>query len=174
MSSVRVEIKMKASIAGTLRNTLVNGPGIRYVVFFQGCSHHCPGCHNPKTWPTQAPNRQIQTLIEEIEKNRCLLDGITLSGGEPFEQPEAALVLAQYAKAAGLNVWAYTGYTYEELTQTDRYQALLQQIDVLVDGLFIQSLQDDGMKFKGSKNQRILSLKNGKVIKELIDGFDIW
>lgn len=169
---------MKASIAGTLTNSLVNGDGLRYVIFFQGCSHHCPGCHNPDTWKVKAHNQEVLSLIQQIDENLPLLDGITLSGGEPFEQPEAAFELARYAKEVGINVWAYTGYTYEQLIQpattelAKAQQRLLSMVDVLVDGPFIESLKDDTLKFKGSSNQRILFLENGKIKRGLVEEFD--
>ena len=160
---------MKASIAGTLCNTLVNGEGVRFTVFFQGCSHHCKGCHNPKTWAKKEANYSLNDLFSEIDHVAPLLDGVTLSGGEPFEQPEAAYRIAQYAKLLNLNVWAYTGYTYEELTNpTDAnyliWSQLLQEIDVLVDGRFVKELADDTLYFKGSTNQRVLQLENGKIV----------
>ena len=101
-----------------------------------------------------------------------MLDGVTLSGGEPFEQPEAAYEIAKYAKQSGLNVWAYTGYTYEQLTDLSNpnysvWNQLLQEIDVLVDGRFVEELADDTLYFKGSKNQRVLHFKNGKIVKIL-------
>ena len=163
---------MKASIAGTLCNTLVNGEGVRFTVFFQGCSHRCKGCHNPNTWAKKENNRSLNDLFAEIDYVTPLLDGMTLSGGEPFEQPEAAYEIAKYAKQSGLNVWAYTGYTYEQLTDLSNpnysvWNQLLQEIDVLVDGRFVEELADDTLYFRGSKNQRILHLKNGKIVKIL-------
>ena len=163
---------MKASIAGTLCNTLVNGEGVRFTVFFQGCSHRCKGCHNPNTWAKKENNRSLNDLFAEIDYVTPLLDGVTLSGGEPFEQPEAAYKIAKYAKQSGLNVWAYTGYTYEQLTDLSNpnysvWNQLLQEIDVLVDGRFVEELADDTLYFRGSKNQRVLHLKNGKIVKIL-------
>lgn len=161
---------MKASIAGTLFNTLVNGEGVRFTIFFQGCSHRCKGCHNPQTWVKKENNRSLNDLFLEIEHIAPLLDGVTLSGGEPFEQPEAAYEIIKYAKQLNLNVWVYTGYTFEQLKDFSHpnyliWSQMIQEIDVLVDGRFVKELADDTLYFKGSKNQRVLFLEQGKIIE---------
>lgn len=150
------------SLAGVVRESIVDGAGIRFVVFAQGCPHHCPGCQNPQTWdfaggkPT-APG----TVLAEMRKNP-LLDGLTLSGGEPFCQCAGMAALAALAKAAGYNVWAYTGYTLEELlaraeTEPD-VLCLLRTLDVLVDGRFEQDKKSYELRYKGSSNQRVLDV----------------
>ena len=104
-----------ARIAGTVRHSSVDGPGVRYVVFFQGCPHHCAGCQNPETWnPAGGEEVSLEDLKEELRSTRYL-DGVTLSGGDPFLQPEAAMAVADTGRDMGLNVWAYTGWTFEEL-----------------------------------------------------------
>ena len=108
---------MDIRIAGTVDDSIVDGPGFRYTVFTQGCSHHCPGCHNPETHDF-AGGRTVDTdaIVAQMRANP-LLDGLTLSGGDPMEQPAPCAELARQAHALGLNVWCYTGYTLEQLLQ---------------------------------------------------------
>ena len=157
-------------MAGTVNDSIVDGPGLRYAVFVQGCSHHCPGCQNPETHdPDGGHEDDTDSLIAKMKKNP-LLSGITLSGGEPMEQPVPCLELAKAAHAIGLNVWCYTGYTWEELTRQndpDR-MALLSQVDVLVDGMFVMAEKSLELDYRGSKNQRLIdvpaSLREQQVI----------
>lgn len=161
---------MKIQIAGTVNDSIVDGPGLRYAVFVQGCSHHCPGCHNPETHdPAGGHEEETENLIAKMKKNP-LLSGITLSGGEPMEQPMPCLELAKAAHASMMNVWCYTGYTWEELTRQsdpDR-MALLHEVDVLVDGPFVMALKSLELNYCGSKNQRLIdvpaSLRENKVV----------
>lgn len=152
---------MEIRIAGTVDDSIVDGPGYRYTVFTQGCPHHCPGCHNPETHDF-AGGRMVDTqqIIDQFRANP-LLDGLTLSGGDPFCQPEACLMLAEAAHAGGLNVWAYTGYTWEALQrEADPARlALLQAVDVLVDGPFLLAQKSLELKFCGSRNQRLIDMK---------------
>lgn len=139
--------------------------GIRYVVFTQGCPHHCPGCQNPETWSFDGGEiKDTADIIKEFSSNP-LLDGITLSGGEPFKQREACTELAKAAHERGLSVWCYTGYTYEKLFVMCRRSVfeLLNNIDVLVDGRFEQDKKSLDLHFKGSSNQRIFYLKDGAI-----------
>ncbi|OJU12816.1 MAG: anaerobic ribonucleoside-triphosphate reductase activating protein [Clostridiales bacterium 43-6] len=158
-------------LAGVIKESIVDGPGIRYVVFAQGCPHHCEGCHNPDTHPFEggfsvAPVK----IIEDIKKNK-LISGITLSGGEPFCQASAFSVLAEMAKDNGLTVIAYTGYTFEHLLSTKDPAVfnLLQHTDRLIDGPFILAQKSLSLKFRGSKNQRVIdvnaSLQGGNIIE---------
>lgn len=153
---------MQMRIAGTINDSIVDGPGFRFTVFTQGCPHHCPGCHNPKTHDFEGGKlADTQEIIEKFRKNE-LLDGITLSGGEPLCQSEACRVLAQAAHESGLNVWCYTGYTFEELMEGfeahPEWAALLQEVDVLVDGRFILAQRTLEARFRGSKNQRLIDV----------------
>ena len=142
------------------------------MIWTQGCQHHCPGCHNPSTHSfDEGYILEIDELKEKI-KNLESQDGITFSGGDPMEQAEACAELAKYCKELGLNVWCYTGYTFEELLikmKEDKFiKEFLKNIDVLVDGRFILKEKSYDVIFRGSKNQRLIdvkkSLKNKKAI----------
>ena len=152
---------MKIRISGIVNDSIVDGPGFRLAVFTQGCPHHCAGCHNPQTHDFEG-GREIDTqeIIEKLRGNP-LLDGITLSGGEPFCQGAACAELASAAHALGLNVWAYSGYTYEQLLAGDAEQrALLAETDVLVDGPFVLPQRTLELRFRGSSNQRLIDVKS--------------
>ena len=139
-------------IAGILPCSFVNGDGSRYVVFTQGCPHHCKGCQNPETWdPTGGMELSPVEIAADFHKRR-LLDGITLSGGDPFCQQDECMRLLDLLP--GVNVWIYTGYEYEEICDTP----LAKRADVLVTGRFIQDLRCEG-KMYGSSNQRIIRRK---------------
>ena len=157
-------------IAGTVQDSIVDGPGFRFTVFTQGCSHHCPGCHNPQTHdPSGGTEHTVEELLERMRSNP-LTDGLTLSGGEPFEQPEDCLLLAQGAHESGLNVWSYTGYLFEFLRDqgTEAQKVLLREVDVLVDGPFLLDQRTLSLPSRGSRNQRVIdvpkSLENGDVV----------
>ncbi len=155
------------------RNSIVDGEGIRAVVWTQGCTHNCPGCHNPETHDlTGGTLVDIEELKKEI-RSLSEENGVTLSGGDPFFQPKECLEVAKCCHECGLNVWCYTGYTYEQLMALAKKKkqilAFLQEIDVLVDGPFILKEKSYDVKFRGSKNQRIIdvrqSLKTNKVVE---------
>ena len=136
-------------VAGTLPTSLVNGEGIRYVVFTQGCGHHCPGCHNPETWDFSGGQEvSVEELASDIRRHR-LIDGITLSGGDPFYQQEECLRLLDLLPKE-TNVWIYTGFEYDEIKNTE----LAKRADVLVTGRFVESLRCEGQML-GSSNQEI-------------------
>ena len=145
-------------IAGIVQESIVDGEGIRLAVFTQGCPHHCHGCHNPETHDFNG-GRMIDTseIIAMLDANP-LLDGVTLSGGEPFCQPGACIEIAAAAHLKGLNVWCYTGYTIEQLEG----HPLLNEVDVLVDGRYMEEQRTLELPFRGSRNQRIIVLRNGK------------
>ena len=147
-------------ISGIARDSIVDGEGIRLTVFTQGCPRRCPGCHNPETQPlVGGRTTTVGAVVAELNENP-LLTGLTLSGGEPFLQPGALLPLARAAHARGLDVWSYTGFTLEELRaqgDTD-VDALLEELDVLVDGDYREELRDLTLHFRGSRNQRVIDL----------------
>ncbi|MBQ3078501.1 MAG: anaerobic ribonucleoside-triphosphate reductase activating protein [Clostridia bacterium] len=164
---------MLIRIAGIENDSIVDGPGFRLAVFTQGCPHACPGCHNPETHPFDGGKiADTAAIIREMEDNP-LLDGVTLTGGDPFCQSEASAEIAKAAKALHLNVWAYSGWTFEELikkSQTDPHVLdFLSHTDVLVDGPFILEKRTLELRFRGSKNQRLInvpeSLKQNQAIE---------
>ena len=166
------ETKTPLRLAGVVRESIVDGPGIRMTVFVQGCPHHCKGCHNEHTWDFDGGyESSVERILEEAAKDK-LLRGVTLSGGEPFCQAQALTVLAKRAHEMGLNVFCYTGYTFEKLyAQFDEhpeYRELLEQCDWLVDGPFVEEQMSLMLHFRGSRNQRILdvskSLEEGKAV----------
>lgn len=147
---------------GLVPDSIVDGPGLRYAIFVQGCSHDCAGCHNPESHdPEGGTWYSLDSIFEDIVANK-LITGVTLSGGEPFEQSEPSAKLAKRLKDAGYDVWAYTGYTYEDLTKradSDKgTRELLDAIDVLVDGPFIESMQSYDLDWRGSSNQRVIDM----------------
>jgi len=160
-------------IAGLVQDSIVDGPGLRFSVFAQGCDFDCEGCHNPNTIDFNGGyEMSVEEIVSEMLSNP-LTDGLTLSGGEPLKQVADCLHLAIAAKTRGLNVWTYSGYTFEELLEwakSDReIHDLLESIDILVDGHFVLAERTLSMKWRGSKNQRIIdvqaSLKNGEVVE---------
>lgn len=160
---------MTIRIADIVQDSIVDGRGIRMTIFTQGCPHHCRGCHNPHTHdPLGGREVSISEIIDQMKSNP-LLDGITFSGGEPFEQIEAVKQLAHEAHRLRLDVWCYTGWTWEEIMQDPQKRGLLAYIDVLVDGRFDLEQRSLELKWRGSKNQRVIdvaeSLFNNRVVK---------
>ena len=158
-------------IYGLVQDSIVDGPGFRFVCFVQGCPHHCPGCHNPDSHdPAGGREMDVEEVAAQMLSNP-LTDGLTLSGGEPMEQAADCLRLAERAHGAGLNVWCYTGYTLEHLLQegTTDQRALLEQVDVLVDGPFLLAERTLSLPWRGSRNQRLLdvpaSLAAGRAVE---------
>lgn len=153
---------MKIRLAADLQtDSIVDGLGVRTVVWTQGCSHNCPSCHNPSTHDFNGGELveldEVLTAIEELEGQ----DGITLSGGDPFFQPASCTKIAQKAHELGMNVWAYTGFTYEDLIKKGNKDILelLMEIDVLIDGKFDPSKKTLDLPFRGSSNQRLIDVK---------------
>ena len=151
---------MKLRIAGIVDDSVVDGDGMRLTVFTQGCPHHCAGCHNPDTHSFDG-GRETDTadILAKMAANP-LLNGITFSGGEPFQQPAPLARLAADVHARGLDVWSYSGFTLEELAarHDPAIDALLREIDVLVDGRYEEAQRDLTLRFRGSKNQRIIDM----------------
>lgn len=140
-------------IAGIIKSSAVNGDGVRLVVFTQGCAHRCPGCQNPDTWDFDGGDEiEVDELAQQIKcelSRHPWLDGITLSGGDPFYQEEECAELLKLLP--GVNAWVYTGFAYEAIADTE----LAQLADVIVDGEFVEALRCEG-KMYGSSNQRII------------------
>jgi len=154
---------MKIRVAGLVNDSIVDGPGFRFTIFTQGCPHHCEGCHNPQTHDFAGGyDAETDEIAAQFAKN-ILLSGITLSGGEPFCQAAACCELARRARRMGLSVWAYTGYTFEQLSGGfevhPEWRELLEQVDVLVDGPFEKALRTLECPWRGSSNQRLLDAK---------------
>lgn len=163
---------MEIKIAGTVSESIVDGPGFRYTVFVQGCPHNCPGCHNPQTHGFNG-GKTVDTdelFCECVEDP--LNKGVTFSGGEPFCQAEPLYELGKRFKERGLGLWSYSGWTFEELLEKAKrepfVEKLLSILDVLVDGKFIEEQKSLALQFRGSANQRVIdvpkSLETGKAI----------
>lgn len=140
-----------------LHGTIVDGPGLRTSIYFAGCKHHCPGCHNPESWDfAGGVEKSVDDIFSEIEKNGF---NVTLSGGDPLYQDiDELTALAKKIKDAGLDLWVYTGFTIEEVFELKIYDKFLQYVDVVVDGPFEIKNRDTSLMFRGSSNQRILKL----------------
>lgn len=161
-----MQIKLASDL---MYDSIVDGLGLRIVVWTQGCSHNCFKCHNPQTHDfNKGKYYDIDELVEKIVKYP-LKSGVTLSGGDPFFQKEEMLYFVKKLKENKINIWAYTGFVYEDLIKDSIWLETLQNIDVLVDGPFVFEQHDPLLKFKGSKNQRIIdvvqSLKNNQIIE---------
>lgn len=165
-------MKIRLATKEIQKDSIVDGEGVRSVIWTQGCSHHCVGCHNPQT---HSFHDGILVDVEDVKNEIAKLegqDGITFSGGDPMEQVDACLEIAKYCRSIGLNIWCYTGYTFEELLEkiksNPNIKEFLELIDVLVDGKFILSEKSYDLLFCGSRNQRLInvpeSLKKNRVI----------
>lgn len=146
--------------------TSVDGSGLRTTIYFAGCNHHCPGCHNPHTWNFDAGiEMSRQEIIDRIVENDF---DVTFSGGDPMYQSSDILPLARQIKSLGKTIWCYTGFLFEEILSSPQMSSLLPYIDVVVDGQFIESLKDTDLIFRGSSNQRIIdvgaTLASGNIV----------
>ena len=162
---------MEIRIAGTVNDSIVDGPGFRFAVFVQGCSHACPGCQNEHTWDFAGGElSDTDDILARIAKNP-LLRGVTLTGGEPFESIAPMADIARRCRERGLDVWCYTGYLFEQIAGGElgpEAQELLGLCDVLVDGPFVEAEKTLGLRFRGSSNQRVIdvpaSLEAGEAV----------
>lgn len=167
---------MKVRIAGVEEESYVDGEGIRFALFVQGCPHHCAGCHNPQTFDFEGGRLvELDEVLERIKSNP-LLSGVTLTGGEPLCQLAAMTELARAVKALGLTVWCYTGFTFEELIvgvpgffSCDEIGEFLKHVDVLVDGPFIEEQRDLTLNFCGSTNQRLIDVPRSLSARSVIE-----
>lgn len=159
-----MEDKVYVKLSGIAYESLVNGPGVRRVLFSQGCRHNCKGCFNPDTHCFDGGRAfNADELVTDILKNP-MLKGVTFSGGDPLEQADKFAYIAGKLKKKGLSIWSYTGYTFEYIRENAHkykgWEELLNSIDVLVDGRFEHEKKLDGLRFRGSANQRIIDVKN--------------
>ena len=163
----------KLRLAGVIRESIVDGPGIRMTVFGQGCPHRCKGCHNPETHnPEGGYTSNPENILKAIDQNP-LLQGVTFSGGEPFLQAEGFAELGREIKKKGLHIMTYSGYTFDEIMEgagqgAPGWKELLEVTDILVDGKFVQEEKSLNLLFRGSKNQRLInvpkSLEKGEAV----------
>lgn len=160
-------------LSGVMRESIVDGPGIRMVIFTQGCPHHCVGCHNPETHDFNGGYiSKPENIIKAMEQNP-LLQGITFSGGEPFAQADALAQLGEEIKKRGLHIMTYTGYTFEEIMKeisggNEEWKSLLSVTDILVDGRFVLAKRSLNLLFRGSKNQRLIDVKKSITAGEAV------
>ena len=160
-------------LAGVIRESIVDGPGIRMTIFGQGCPHHCEGCHNPETHdPNGGYISHPENILKAIDENP-LLQGVTFSGGEPFAQAEAFAKLGEEIKKRGLHIMTYTGYTYERILSGAEigipgWKELLSVTDLLVDGKFIIGEKSLNLPFRGSKNQRLINVSKSLEAKAVV------
>ena len=149
---------MTFRILDIVRGTTVDGPGFRTAIYFAGCRHACPGCHNPQSWDfNTGTDMTIEELMDIIEEEDF---DVTLSGGDPLYHPNEIAVLAKRIQEIGHKVWLYTGFTIEEILASERLSLTLPYLDTIVDGPFIEALRDPDLPFRGSSNQRIIPISS--------------
>lgn len=163
----------KLRYAGTANDSIVDGPGLRFAIFTQGCPHGCPECHNPHTHDFNGGKTADISYFTEKIKGNPLLDGITFSGGEPFCQAEALAAIAHEFDGTELNIVTYTGYTFEYLLKNadseNKYMDLLECTDILIDGPFLKEQRSIEIRFRGSRNQRILDCRKSLELKKAVE-----
>lgn len=166
-------MKIRLAVDKIQRDSIVDGEGIRCVIWTQGCIHKCPGCHNPETHSFRGGISVDVEVIKQKIKELEGQDGITFSGGDPMEQAEACAEISEYCKGLGLNVWCYTGYTFEELLKKSEYissiRDFLNNIDILVDGKFVLAEKSYDVIFRGSKNQRLIDVKKSLEKEQVVE-----
>ena len=163
---------MKIRLAADLQiDSIVDGEGLRTVIWTQGCSHNCPSCHNPNTHDFNGGDLvDVEDVVERLEELEGQA-GVTFSGGDPMFQPKACAYLAKKVHELNMNVWAYTGFTYEELINSNNKDILdfLNEIDILIDGKFELDKRSLNLEFRGSSNQRIIDVKKSLNEKKVIE-----
>lgn len=142
-----------------IEGTIVDGPGLRTGIYFAGCAHQCPGCHNPESWDFDAGTEMtVDRLVEVVALNGF---NVSLTGGDPLYQIDNGLLeLCEKIKELGLNIWCYTGFTIEEIARSEKLKRILAYVDVIVDGPFIESRRNLSLRFRGSDNQRIIDVNS--------------
>lgn len=158
MADKDVEIR----IFGVANDSIVDGPGLRYSIYTQGCTHHCKGCHNEKSWDFNGgKTTTVGALIDDVMKNK-LINNVTISGGDPFDQARPVAALVRELISHGYKIWAYSGYTFEELSDKAKsdcdVKTILDNIEVLVDGPFELEKKSLSLKWRGSSNQRVIDM----------------
>ena len=162
-------------ISGFYDNSCTNGEGWRSVIFLSGCPHKCKGCHNPETWDFNSGEEVgVEDLTHRVLNNSSFIDGVTLSGGEPFQERYTweLISLIDKLKSENLTIWCYTGYLFEDLRVHPLFSVLLSQIDVLIDGPFIEDQFDPELRFRGSTNQRVINVKQSIENSTIISYYD--
>ena len=156
------------SILSIVEDTVVDGPGFRTSIYAAGCPHHCPGCHNPESWDiAQGQPYTVEELLQRVLEDPFA--DVTFSGGDPFFQAEGFAALARAIRRESTkSIWCYTGYCYEQLLEQPLHRALLEQVDVLVDGPFIASQRREGLRFRGSANQRLIDVQQSLARQQLV------
>ncbi len=150
----------KINLNGIINDSVVDGPGLRTVIFTQGCPHHCKGCHNYQSWSTANNDVwDVDDLINHIKKISSFKK-LTISGGEPFLQNKAVLKVCKTLKKEGFNIYIYSGYLFEELIKDEINLEILHNVDYLIDGPFKEELKDNSLSIFGSKNQRVINIKD--------------
>lgn len=155
------------SILRIVEDTVVDGPGFRTSIYAAGCPHHCPGCHNPQSWDiAHGTPYTVEELLQRVLDDPFA--DVTFSGGDPFFQAEGFAALARAIhKESTKSIWCYTGYLYEQLLEHPLHRALLEQVDVLVDGPFVSSLCQEGLRFRGSSNQRLIDVQQSLALQQV-------
>lgn len=156
LSTSNIVKPLTLRVVDIVEGTSVDGPGLRTSIYFAGCEHHCPGCHNPSTWSFDAGrDMTVDEIMAIVIENDF---DVTFSGGDPMYQATAVAELARHIHALGKTIWCYTGFVYEQIKDRQPYAELLANIDVLVDGPYIEALRDISLHFRGSSNQRLIEL----------------
>ena len=157
----------KLRVLHVVEGTSVDGPGLRTSIYLAGCTHHCHGCHNPDSWdPQGGEERTLDELMQVIAYNEA---PVTLSGGDPLQQPQnVGRLVHRIKQELGFNVWCYTGYTWQQIIASPTLREAVSEMDVVVDGPFVQAQRELGLRFRGSTNQRMIdvqrSLESGSVV----------
>ena len=162
LTPVRPIADLPIRLFGAVRESIVDGPGLRFVVFVQGCPHHCPGCHNPESHDPDGGYMSSTARIWQAASKNPMIRGITFSGGEPFLWGNELYEIGRVAREAGMDIVTYSGFTYEQLLEKAKREEgvrkLLTVTNYLIDGPFVEAQRDITLKFRGSSNQRILDV----------------
>lgn len=156
---------MKTRVLDIVRGTTVDGPGFRTSIYLAGCNHKCDGCHNPQSWSFEAGKEMTIDEILDIVVEEDF--DVTLTGGDPLYQPSIVAELARRIKTIGHKTWLYTGFTWEEIRNDTTLMSSLQDVEAIVEGPFVKSLRDTDLRFRGSKNQRIIYINSQREIGEV-------